>query len=363
MEFMKYATPSTWLPMIWLPKIWLPKIWLPMIWLVAISLLSPRLLLAQPQEAPDSLTSSARVGSVEVSVQLPDCPEVVPALPDLTRPGISEIPGGCLLETPLPILWSGVLLPPGKHQLSIQVGSSLQVRLLARSLGGGPEIVIPVKRSVLDRPASTILATVAVITRKNSRELFLRLEWGVLALVCHGVPATATTQEVHGWKLQTFQFPEMSSMPAHCVLGTIEDPDGELPLVRAVMVSTTGGAPQLRLEDPSRARIAATSEEMTRSLVRARRELRRLEGGDPSDLEEIARLQGRIRRAQQQRDTLENKIQQLDEEGGVKILTPTGAANPGHTKLQVSLEMQQVGVVLQVRCISGEFHFLLGPTR
>ena len=98
-------------------------------------------------------------------------------------------------------------------------------------------------------------------------------------------------------------------------------------------------------------------------MFRARRELRRLEGGDPSDLEEIARLQGRIRRAQQQRDTLENKIQQLDEEGGVKILTPTGAANPGHTKLQVSLEMQQVGVVLQVRCISGEFHFLLGPTR
>ena len=350
---MKYATRSGWWPMICRLGICL----------VAISLLSPRLLMAQPELAPDSLTSTARVGSVEVSVQLPDCPEVVPALPDLTRPGIWEIPGGCLLDTPLPILWSGVLLPPGKHQLSIQVGSSLQVRLLARSLGGGPEIVIPVKRSVLDRPASTILATVAVITRKNSRELFLRLEWGVLALVSHGVPAAATIQEVHGWKLQTFVFPEMSSMPAHCVLGTIEDPEGDLPLVRAVLVSTTGVGPQLRLEDPSRARIAATSEEMTRALVRARRELRRLEAEDPTNLQEIGRWQGRIRRAQQQRETLENKIQQLDEEGGVKILTPTGAAGPGHVKLQVALEMQQAGVVLEVRCISGEFHYLIGPTR
>jgi hypothetical protein len=363
MEFMKYATRSGWWPMICRPMICRSMICRLGICLVAISLWSPRLLMAQPELAPDSLTSTARVGSVEVSVQLPDCPEVVPALPDLTRPGILQIPGGCLLETPLPILWSGVLLPPGKHQLSIQIGSSLQVRLLARSLGGGPEILIPVKRSVLDRPASTILATVAVITRKNSKELFLRLEWGVLALVSHGVPAAATIQEVHGWKLQTFEFPEMSSMPAHCVLGTIEDPEGDLPLVRAVLVSTTGVGPQLRLEDPSRARIAATSEEMTRALSRARRELRRLEAEDPSNLQEIALWQDRIRRAQQQRETLENKIQQLDEEGGVKILTPTGAADPGHTRLQVSLEMQQVGVVLQVRCISGEFHFLLGPTR
>ena len=334
--------------------------WLLILWLL-IALVAPGALLGQPQATPNRLTSTVRIGSVAVSVQLPDCPEVVPALPDLTRPGVSEIPGGCRLETPLPILWSGVLLPPGKHQLSIQVGPSSQVQLLARSLGGGPEIVIPVVRSVLDRPASTIVATVAVITRQESSQLFLRLEWGVLALTCNGVPAKAISQQVNDWKLQTFQFPQLSSISAHCVLGTIEDPVGDLPLVRAVLISTPGAVPVLRLEDPSRGRIAAASEEITRALYRAQKKLRRLEGEVGSDPQEKAQWQRRIRTAQQQRETLENKIQQLDEVGGVKILTPTGAAGSGQARLQVTLEQQQGGVVLIVRNLSGEYHFLLAP--
>ncbi len=318
--------------------------------------------ISQAQEIPAAQISKARIGAIEFSVQLPDPPAVVPALPDLTRFGIVEIPGDCILTTALPTLWSGVLLAPGKHKLSLEIGANHQVRFLVRSLGGGPEIRIPVVRGILDRPGETMVATLAVVEDAAMQRLFLRLQWGILDLSCSGEPVTSVVKELDGWKLQTFQFPSLTSLPNHCVLGTIEDLEGDTPVVRAVLVTGSGKQPVLRLEDPSRERTAAAHAELTRSIQRSQKRIRRIDGGGEQQQGEREDLQRRLDRALQQRVALENKLNDFDGGEGTRLLTPAGPTGPGQPGLQVTIESVPTGMMLKVSTSIGSYRFLLDAT-
>ena len=314
------------------------------------------------QEIPAARISKARIGAIEFSVQLPDPPAVVPALPDLTRIGIVEIPGGCILNSPLPTLWSGMLLPPGKHQLSLDIGANREVRFLVRSLGGGPELRMPVVRGILDRPEEAMVATLAVVEGTELPGLFLRLQWGILDLSCRGVPVTAVVQELDHWKLQTFKFPSLTALPGHCVLGTIEDLEGDTPVVRAVLMTGSGKQPVLRLEDPSRERTAAAKAELTRSIHRSQKRMRRIDGGAEQEPGEREELQRRLDRALQQRVALEQKLNHLDRGEGVRLLTPAGPVGAGRPGLQVTIESEPSGMVLKVTTSGGSYRFLLEAT-
>lgn len=329
--------------------------------LLAAVILMP-MAISAAQEIPAARISKARIGAIEFSIQLPDPPAVVPALPDLTRIGIVEIPGGCILNSPLPTLWSGMLLAPGKHQLSLDIGANREVRFLVRSLGGGPELRMPVVRGILDRPEEAMVATLAVVEGAELPGLFLRLQWGILDLSCRGVPVTAVVQELDHWKLQTFKFPSLTSLPGHCVLGTIEDLEGDTPVVRAVLVTASGKQPVLRLEDPSRERTAAAKAELTRSIQRSQKRMRRIDGGAEQEPGEREELQRRLDRALQQRVALEQKLNHLDRGEGVRLLTPAGPVGAGRPGLQVTIESEPSGMVLKVTTSGGSYRFLLEDT-
>ncbi|MEE2856560.1 MAG: hypothetical protein VX949_04115 [Planctomycetota bacterium] len=332
--------------------------------LLAAVLVMPGVIAAaqQGQGIPAARISKARIGAIEFSVQLPDAPAVVPALPDLTRFGIVEIPGDCILTAPLPTLWSGVLLPPGKHQLSLEIGANHQVRFLVRSLGGGPALRIPLVRGVLDRPGEAMVATLAVVEDAASPRLYLRLQWGILDLSCNGAPVTSVVKELDGWKLQTFQFPSLTALPSHCVLGTIEDLAGDSPVARAVLVTGSGKQPVLRLEDPSRERTAAAQAELTRSIQRSQKRIRRIDGGGEQQQGEREELQRRLDRAIQQRIALEQKLNDFDSGEGTRLLTPAGPTGPGQPGLQVTIESAPSGMMLKVSTSIGSYRFLLDAT-
>ncbi len=303
--------------------------------------------------------STAHLGVVKISVQLADSPPVVPSLPDLSRPGVIDIPGGCYFQSPLPILWSGVLLPPGRHQLLIEVDQKSRTSLQVRSLAGGPPLSIPVVRAVLHRPDPRLLATVAVVEGESDRSIHLTLRWGALLLTATGNPAEALLHEVDGWKLQTYRFPDGIQLPPYCVLGTVEDPGGEVPLLRAVLVTTTASTPQLRLENPARERAAAAIAEVNRSLRRPQQRLRRIDGGAEASTGEKEQLEREIQRARQRRSALEKQVQLLDSGEGVKVIPCAGKPGPGQPGLLVTLESTQDRTYLKVIHGGGSFLFLL----
>ncbi|MAW76985.1 MAG: hypothetical protein CMJ95_06275 [Planctomycetes bacterium] len=326
--------------------------------LVAVLLLCGQLS-AQPSRSPDRQISRTSIGGVEFTLELPDAPLVVPALPDLSRSGVYELPGGLLLQAPLPVIWAGTLLPPGKHMLSIEVDHRSNQHLLAQPLSGGPVLRIPMVRGILDRPGERIRATLATVEGGNDSQLFLQLQWGALVLSCDGEKISLERQEVGEWILDTYRFPSQFTVPVHCVIGAIENRKGDEPLRRLVYTSSEDGSPKLRLEDPARERTAAAREELLRSLKRSQKRLRRIEGGAASQQGEKVSLRKRIDRALQQRSALDDKLAQLDAADGVKILLPSGAAGPGSAGLRVLIEKKPQGMILRVESARGSYQFSL----
>ncbi len=316
-------------------------------------------LFSQDADRVEPLVSTAQLGAAKISVQLADSPPVVPAVPDLSRAGVIDVPGGCYFQSPLPILWSGVLLPPGRHQLLIEVDHKSRISLQVRSLAGGPAVSIPVVGAVLHQPDPRLLATVAVVEGESDRSIHLTLRWGALLLTATGNPAEAHLHEVDGWKLQTYRFPDGIQLPPYCVLGTVEDPNGEEPLLRAVLISSTASTPQLRLENPARERAAAAIAEVSRSLQRPQQRLRRIEGGAEANPGEKEQLEREIERARQRRSALEKQVQLLDSVDGVKMIPCAGKPGPGQPGLVVSLESKQDRTYLKVIHGGGSFLFLL----
>ncbi|MGE4619436.1 MAG: hypothetical protein AAEJ04_06455 [Planctomycetota bacterium] len=318
---------------------------------------------AQSSTDPSTQVSRTQIGGVKFSLKLPDAPRVVPALPDLSRNGVYEIPGGLLLEAPLPVLWAGTLVPPGKHSLSIEVSVGSVVHLLVQPFGGGPAVRVPLVRGILDRPAERIHATLSSVELDQESRLLLHLQWGPLILSCVGEKISLQRQELGDWVLDTYSFSDQFFLPAHCVIGSLENRVGDEPLQRLVFISGKSDAPQLRLEDPARERIAAARAELLGSLRRSQSRLRRIEGGADSEAGELETLQKRIARAFQQRSALDAKLMQLDEGEGVKILFPTGAKGVGSAGLQVRLASVEERTMLQVISSLGRYQFMLGSRR
>ncbi len=327
--------------------------------LVLAILMGPASSRAQETSSLDAQLSRVRLGALVYSLQLPDSPAVVPALPDLTRNGVYELPGGLLLELPLPVIWSGTLLPPGKHSLAIEVSSRSVVQLLARPLGGGPSLRIPVVRGILDRPGERILATLSAVEGSEGSQLVLRLQWGALLLACQGQRVAVERQQLGDWILDTYRFPAHFSPPVHCVIGVIESGTGDNHLRRLVFTTSADGLPRLRLEDPARERIAAALDELVRSLRRSQIRLRRIEGGADAQAGEEDSLRRRIDLAMQQRIALDEKLAQLDAGEGVKVLLPSGAPGAGSPGLRVRMETSGSGAKLFVESARGSFQFLL----
>ena len=317
---------------------------------------------AQDSSVLDGQISRTRLAGVEFTLELPDSPEVVPALPDLTRSGVYELPGGMVLKAPLPLIFSGILLPPGKHSLAIEVSVRSAVHLLARPLGGGPAVRIPVTRGVLDRPGERILATLSAIEGLKKSQLLLRVQWGALLLGCQGERIPLVRQEQGDWILDTYRFPAQFSPPGHCVIGVIENRTGDEPLRRLVFTWKADESPRLRLEDPSRERIASARAELARSLGRSQIRLRRIKGGAEAAAGEEESLRRRIDQALQQRLALDEKLARLDHGDGVQVLLPSGAAGAGSAGLQVRLEQVDSAVILRVKSTRGTYQFLLAAS-
>ncbi|MEC9476890.1 MAG: hypothetical protein VX764_07640 [Planctomycetota bacterium] len=324
-----------------------------------VALLMGHSLPGQWSAAPAGQISRTSTGDIEFSVQLPDAPAVVPALPDLSRAGVYELPGGLILKAPLPVIWHNTLIPPGKHSISIEVGRRLNVSFLVQSLAGGPPMRIAVRRGILDRPGERILATLATVEQGKESQLLFQLRWGVLLLSCTGIPVPLERQELEHWVLNTYQFPDQFSVPVYCVLGVIENRKGDEPLRRLVFTSESDEQPQLRLEDPSRERTAAAREELLRSLRRSQMRLRRIEGGAVSEPGEEETLRKRIDRALQQRAALDTKLATLDGVDGAEVLLPLGEVGAAISGLQVRLEKKPQGVILTVQSARGGYHYLL----
>lgn len=308
---------------------------------------------------PAGQISRTSTGEVEFSVQLPDAPSVVPALPDLSRSGVYELPGGLIMKAPLPVIWSETLIPPGRHSISIEVGRRLAVSFLVQPLGGGPSLRIPLERGILDRPGERIRATLATVEEGKENHLLFQVQWGVLLLSCTGIPVPLERQELGDWTLDTYRFPDPFPVPVYCVIGVLENRRGDDPLQRLVFTSTDDGPPQLRLEDPSRERTAAARDELLRSLRRSQMRLRRIEGGADAQEGEKATLQKRIDRALQQRAALDSKLERFDQGEGVKVLLPTGSGGAAISGFEVRLKRESQGVMLSIKSTGGSYHYLL----
>ena len=173
--------------------------------------------------------SEARIGSLKFQAILNQAPSGMPALPDLSYPRQVPIPGTASIDQDLPVLWNGVLIPPGFHRVEIESFHDKEPQLVVIPYGGGTGIRIPAVRGILDRPSGSLRWAVSSINSEGSKNpedsiLQLDLRWGILQLTCEGTPLPTIAQKEGRWTLETHQFPPSSALGEQQFVGVFEDP-------------------------------------------------------------------------------------------------------------------------------------------
>ena len=327
-------------------------------------------ILTQPIQGqePKPQISEARIGSLKFKAILGDSLNGLPALPDLSYPRTVRIPGTASIEQVLPVLWNGVLIPPGLHRVEIKSFSDREPQLVVIPYGGGAGIHIPATRGILDRPAGSIRWTISSVTTEGSKDLKdarlqLDLRWGILQLACEGIPLPAKVIKAGRWSLETHDFPASTGSSDRRYLGSFEDPRLSPNRWRCLLDRKADGSYQLVLLDPSRDRRAASHQEWWDRLRKSKSRLRQLQGESTSEAEaKRKQLQKEIDRAQKMVTALDEALQNLDDESRQKSLKPYGSIGPGRSGLEVDLKISEEGAFLHVVCKEGRFRFLVSET-
>ena len=312
--------------------------------------------------------SEARIGSLKFQALLNEPPAGLPALPDLSYPRTVPIPGTASLDQVLPVLWNGVLIPPGLHRVEIESFSDREPQLRVIPYGGGSGIRIPAVRAVLDRPAASLRWTLASIVDGKIRDpeealLQLDLRWGILQLTCEGTPLSPRLVEQGRWKLETHPFPAGTEVGDRQYLGIFEDPRLSPRRWRCLLEKTPKNQMRLVFVDPSRDRRAANHQRWLDRLRSLRRQLRQLEGESGKAIEEQrGTLDKEISRAQTMVGALDEALRNLDDESRQKTLEPYGQVGPGRSGLEVDLKIGEQGAFLHVICKEGRFRFLVSDS-
>jgi len=305
--------------------------------------------------------SEARIGNLKFKAIIGDAPDGLPALPDLSYPRTVRIPGTASIEQVLPVLWNGVLIPPGLHRVEIESFSDREPQLVVFPYGGGGGIRIPAVRGILDRPAGSIRWTISSVVSGDSKNpevsrLQLDLRWGILQLACEGIPLPTKVIKAGRWSLETHDFPPGTAMEQRQYLGSFEDPRLTPSRWRCLLDKKKDGSIQLVLLDPSRDRRAASHQEWWDRVRKQKRLLRQLEGESGDEVEaRRAHLLKEIDRAEKMVIALDEALQNLDEESLKRSLTPYGTVSPGRSGLEVDLKITEQGALLHVLCKEGNF--------
>ena len=312
--------------------------------------------------------SEARIGSLKFQALLNDAPEGLPALPDLSYPRTVAIPGTASLDQVLPVLWNGVLIPPGLHRVEIESFRDREPQLRVIPYGGGNGVRIPAVRSILDRPASSLRWTLSSIVDGKSKKpedalLQLDLRWGILQLTCEGRPLSTEVIQQGRWKLETHPFPSGTEVGDRQFLGIFEDPRLSPRRWRCLLEKSSNKKLQLVFVDPSRDRRAASHQQWFDRLRGLRRQLKELDAESGNGVEDQRKvLTKEISRAQTMVGALDEALRNLDDEARKRTLEPYGQVGPGRSGLEVDLKIGEQGAFLHVLCKEGRFRFLVSDS-
>ena len=312
--------------------------------------------------------SEARIGSLKFQALLNEAPQGMPALPDLSYPRTVAIPGTASIDQVLPVLWNGVLIPPGLHRVEIESFRDREPHLRVIPYGGGSALRIPAVRAILDRPATSLRWALSSIVPEESRDpedalLQMDLRWGILQLTCEGRPLSSKEISQGRWTLETHRFPPGSEVADRQYLGIFEDPRLSPRRWRCLLEKSDDDRMQLVFVDPSRDRRAASHQQWFDRLRSLRRQLRQLEGETGKETEaKLASLNKEIARAQTMVGALDEALRQLDDDSRQRTLEPYGQIGPGRSGLEVDLKIGEQGAFLHVLCKEGRFRFLISDS-
>lgn len=330
-----------------------------------LMLLAPEQVSAQDLQ---SQVSEARLGSLKFRAILNLEPSGMPALPDLSYPRKVPIPGTASIEQDLPVLWNGVLIPPGYHRVEIESFRDREPQLVVLPFGGGKGIRIPAVRGILDRPSGALRWSVSSTVPEGSKNpadgiLQLDLRWGILQLTCEGVPLSTVSQKEGRWTLETHPFPPSSTLGEQQFLGIFEDPRMAPRRWRCLLEKRGNGKVQLVLMDPARDRRVASHLKWLNRLRDLQRQLRFLEGDSTEESQKMRdSLSKEVSRAQTMVSALDVALQNLDDASRQRSLNPYGQVGPGRSGLEVNLKIDEPGAFLHVLCKEGHYRFLVSDT-
>ncbi len=250
-------------------------------------------MVAHPEPLGGADESAIHIGGGDVSIASEIVGTALPPLPDLSRPQEVRIPHGALLETTLPLLWGGTVLPPGEYELTLVIAEDLRIFCGVTATNGRFDGSAPLERADYSEPSQSVEFHLMAARRGGVEQGALQIRWGPLLLQGNFVPLLTVPSEANGWHLSAYRYPNGLPRQSALPIGVLDREAKARTRQHASLVRSMTGEIVVRLEDDAYLRDLAQTRTIRRKIASLQREAR-AENGATDPAKQLAPLEARL---------------------------------------------------------------------